>query len=228
MIKIKQILIGLILSQALYAEDLLVFLPGDIDAAKVQSEISKSTDLNVKAFDKIKDLEKEAETNKSAYIIAPFPYADAEGYDVLMNGYKGADKGEKYMLVTANAALSADGLSDKRLGIYDVMGRKTIKKFLKSNFAIDGAKLKTVNKKEDLLTLLGIDAVDVIVVSEGDLEDIKKTSKVALKVLKQSAGDIGYPVVAAPKGADKGKVASLSKVSKGFLNKFSFDSWRVK
>ncbi len=214
----------------IYAADLLVFLPGEVPKAQIQAEISKSAGgLAVEVFTNIRDFEKQREAEPKAAIVAPGALVQLTGgYDVAMNGVNGNAVGEKYLIVTANDAVQLGNLPDKKVGVWNIFGRKNVEPFFQNYFGLKISKLKTVNKKEDLLTLLGIDMADAILISQSDFNQLKKSSDVKLRVLAESKSPVPFPVVAIPKGGNAGAVKGLSGVSKGLLQKFDFDAWRAK
>ena len=211
-----------------YSQDLYVFLPGG-SPKKIEKSISGSTSLKVKAFKKVKALQKALKKKKDAYVIAPGALvANLKGYSVALKGENKGAAGEKYFIVASNPAVTKDQLAAKKVGVWNIFGRKNIKKIVKKHFGITLKKTKQVNKNEDLLTLLGIDMVDAILISESDLAEMKKTTEIKLLTVAESSTPLPYPVVAIPTGGDKGKVQSLSKVSAKFLNQFSFSKWSAK
>lgn len=208
-------------------QDLLVFLPGDGNRSQASQELSKSG-MNVKMFNNVKDFEKEREGNPGAAIVAPSPLIEITGgYEYVLRGFKGGDIGERYYLVTANDEVQMNNINDKKIGVWDIFGRKNVEPFFQRSFGLASKKIKRVNKKEDLLTLLGVDMVDAILVSKSDLERFKRTTDVKLRVLAESRDAVGFISIAVPRGANGSSLRGLAG-TKSFLRDFSFDGWRAR
>lgn len=208
-------------------QELLVFLPGDGNRSQVSQDLSRSG-LSVKMFNNVKDFEKEREGNPSAAIVAPAPLIEITGgYEYVLRGFKGGDFGEKYYLVTANDDVQMGNINDKKIGVWDIFGRKNVEPFFQRSFGLASKKIKRVNKKEDLLTLLGVDMVDAILVSRSDLERFKKTTDVKLRVLAESRDAVGFISIAVPRGGNGASLKGLAG-AKAFLRDFSFDGWRAR
>lgn len=223
----RALLLALLATSAYAQQDLLVFLPGDGNRSSAVQDLGKSG-LNVKMFNNVKDFEKEREGNPSAAIIAPSPLIEITGgYDYVLRGYRGSDIGEKFLLVTANDDVQMANIADKKVGVWDIFGRKNVEPFFQRSFGIASKKIKRVNKKEDLLTLLGVDMVDAILVSKSDFEKFKKTTDVKLRVLSESRDAVGFISVAVPRGGNGAALKNLAG-AKSFLRDFAFDGWRAK
>lgn len=210
-----------------FAADLLVFLPGDGNKAAAQAEIQKSVSgLGVKVFTNVKDFEKEREANPSSPIIAPQPLIDMTGgYQSVLRGFRGGATSESYVLVTSKPDASMGNISDLKVGVWDIFGRKNVEGFVKNSFGFDLKKKKLVNKKEDLLPLLAMGMADVVVISKSDFEQLKRSTNLPLRVLSESKSQVGLVGVAVPKGGNAAQVKGLAG-AKSSMKSFSFDGWR--
>lgn len=216
------------LQMSTWAGDLYVFLPGKAKKAEIKKEISKNTALNVTVMKSAKALSKAIKKAPPAAVIAPSGVVEfSKGLKVALKGKKKSASSEKYLLVAVNESVTIANLATKKVGVFDFLGRKYFKKFFPKYFGVKVKKMKRVQKQEDLLTLLGIDMVDAILVSETELADIRKSSDIKLRVLAESKKKVAYPVVALGSGSAS-DVAGLSKVSSKLLSKCGFKSWGAK
>jgi hypothetical protein len=227
--KIKVALLTLIwLQMSVWAGDLYVFLPGKAKPSEIKKEIAKNTSLTVTVFKSVKKLNKQIKKAAPVAVIAPSSVIEfSKGLKVQLKGKKGNASSEKYLLVAVNSNVTMANIKEKKVGVFDFLGRKYFKKFFPKYFGVKIKKMKRVQKQEDLLTLLGIDMVDAILVSKAELATIRKNSDIKLTVLSESKKKVAYPVVALGSGS-AADVASLSKVSKKLLKKCGFESWGVK
>jgi hypothetical protein len=225
---IKALFLLLLLPLGLSAQKILVFLPGNVSDKKIQTEISKQISGNIQVVDKINDLEKSIKDDPNQIVIAPGAFVQyTKGYSTILQGHDGATTGTKYLLVSAKTSVTSDNISNAKIGIWNVFGRKNIEPFFKDYFGVNISKTKKVNKNEDLLTLLGLDMVDAILISEADLTVLKKNTDIKLNIIAESKKSVPFPVVAIPAGSSI-EVSTLEKTPKSFLMQFSFQGWRAK
>jgi hypothetical protein len=209
------------------AGDLLVFLPTGVADPVVQKEFGGKTSAKVLVFDKMRDFEKSQKDIAGAAVVAPKSALEFEnGYEIVLEGVSGGVAGEKWLLVASNPSVTAANVADQKIGVWNIMGRKNLGKFVAKYFGLP-LKTKEVAKREDLLTMMGVDLVGAVIVSASDLEWMKKKTDMALRVISESKSPVGFLCVAVPKGGAAGDVQGLSKVSAVFLKNFAFDAWRA-
>lgn len=210
-----------------FSNEILVFLPGGKKSA-IKKEISKLASGEVKVFTKANKFLKAMKSNPSAIAIGPGPAIElTKSHKVVLVGKKGSSSGESWVIIAANPDVTLANLSSKKVGLWDVMGRKNVKKFFKSYFGIKVGSTKRVNKFKDLQPLLGMDMVDALALSQSDYEKIKSSTSVKLTVLTKSKKTIPFAQVATS-GGDAAAAKNLSKTSKSFLKAFGFESWGAK
>lgn len=218
---------SLLLSSAM-AGQVLVFLPGGKKAA-IKKEISKYSSGEVKVFTSANKFLRAVKKDPNAAVVAPGPaVAFNKSLKTLFKGKKGASEGETWYVIAANPDVNAGNLASKKIGLWDIMGRKNIKKFFKNYFGVKVGKTKRVNKFKDLQPLLGMDMVDALALSESDYNKLKKNTSVKLNVVLKSTKKIPFAQVAVPASGTASDVDKLQKAPKSFLKTYGFEAWRAK
>ena len=86
--------------------------------------------------------------------------------------------------------------------------------------------LKRINKEDDLLTMLGMEAVDEIIVSASQYDDILSNTKLPLTIVATSRNPIGLAVCAAKEGEiDADLMRKFLKMPVPLLRELGIDSW---
>jgi hypothetical protein len=210
--------------------DLLVCLPGKQNTQLLQScfdtLIGQSHSI---VFGRIKDLEATFTTTPGAVIIAFAPLFDyLPGYTSVLVGKNKNAAGEKYFIVTASKEITGANIAEKKVGIVDLLFKGNLQQFVKNEFNVEIKSLKRVNKEEDLLTMLGLEAVDAIIVSSAQYKEILSNTKLPLQVVATSKNEIGFAVCAAKNGKiEPALKKSLLKSSKLLLREIGIDSWET-
>jgi hypothetical protein len=180
-------------------------------------------------FGRIKDLEATIPTVSSAAIIAFAPLFDyIPGYKFVLLGKNKNMVGEKYFIVASSKEITKENVAEKKVGIIDLLYRDHLSKFVKNQFNVEIKSLKRVNKEEDLLTMLGLEAVDAIIVSSAQYNEIRSNTKLPLNIVVTSKNDIGFAVCAAKEGKmDLALKKALLKSSTILLREIGVDSWEM-
>ena len=180
-------------------------------------------------FGRIKDLEATIPTAPGAAIIAFAPLFDyVPGYKSVLLGKNKNVVGEKYFIVASSREVTKENVAGKKVGIIDLLYKGLLSNFVKDQFNVDIKFLKRVNKEEDLLTMLGLEAVDAIIVSSSQYNEIRSNTKLPLIIVATSINNIGFAVCAAKEG--KINVAlkkALLKSSNTLLREIGVDSWEI-
>jgi|WetSurMetagenome_2_1015567.scaffolds.fasta_scaffold146064_2 hypothetical protein len=215
---------------ALGETDLIVCLPGKQNTQLLQNCFdSLLGPSHAIVFGRIKDLEATIPTVPGALIIAVAPLFDfLPGYTSVLIGKRKNSTGEKYFIVTASKEISLENIAEKKVGIIDLLFKSNLTQFVKNQFKVEIRSLKRVNKEEDLLTMLGLEAVDAIIVSSAQYNEILSNTRLPLKILATSKNDIGYAVCAVKGGKLPLTLKNdLLKSSKLVLHEIGIDSWEI-
>ncbi|MDQ3003520.1 MAG: hypothetical protein M3Y08_19965, partial [Fibrobacterota bacterium] len=179
---------------------LLICIPGGQPPGRIDSTLGRAISPHaIMAFQRVKDLDEVLSSYPGAPVISSAAYARyLPGYAILLRGRKGQEKKKKYLIISSNPAVTKNNAAAFRVGIVDFLGRDKLPAFVKDAFGISIVKLKRVSKKEDLLTLLGMESVDAAIIEESDLVEMRADTKMKLAVLLQSKAMDSYPVLASP------------------------------
>lgn len=213
---------------ALHAQEapLLVCLPGGQPPARIDSALGPClSPRKTIAFVRVRDLEDVLPSYPQAPIVTTSAYAAyLAGYSIQLKGRKRDAQG-KYLVVSADSTLTSAALAFRRIGILDFLGREKIPLFVEDAFGVKPAMLKRVNKREDLLSLLGMEAVEAVIVAAGDLAELKTETKLRLTVVMESRPMDSYPVLVVPAGGDASVKTALLKLPKPILEILGVERW---
>jgi hypothetical protein len=201
---------------------LLIYINSDESPQKIQDEFKAMLGgSDVLAFGRVRDLQQMIDEQPQAPVIAPGVFLELNTeYKVILRGLSKGRRGEKFYVIAKDNNVKASNLSELRTGILDFLGRRNIRDFLNEAFGLDFNRIRRVNKREDLLTLLGMEAVDVIVVSESELALLKTETRLDLIPIAETKALVAnFPVLASASGQVSADV--LNKIKAG--NKTVFE-----
>ena len=223
-------IILLLFGMALGQTNLLVCLPGKQNTQLLQNCFdSLLGPSHAIVFGRLKDLEATIPTTPNAAIIAFAPLFDyLQGYTSVLVGKNKKTSGEKYFIVAASKEITKENIAGKKVGIIDLLFRDHLPQFVKDQFNVGIKSLKRVNKEDDLLTMLGLESVDAIIVSSTQYKEILSNTKQPLAILATSKNDVGFAVCAAKEGTmDLELKKALLKSSNLLLRGMGLDSWET-
>lgn len=225
------LLIFLIFGSGFCQASILICIPGKTNTREIQCGFDTLLGPGkVLVFGRIRDLEATIPTAPDAAIITYAPYFTyTPGYKTVLAGKVGTASSEKYLLVAASPDVTMDNISEKKIGMVDFLGRTHLSTFAKSLFGIDARGIKRVNKDDDLLTMIGMEAVDAIIVSETHYREIQSNTKLSFTIVATSSKHVGFPVCAI-------KDARTSKACKRLLHSLpaplakalGIDCWEIR
>lgn len=176
---------------------------------------------------RIKDLDALLQANPDAAIISNRVFFNyAPGYSIALVGKKKTEESEKYFIVAASKEISTRPVSERKVGIVDFLIKDQLFQFIQDQFNHPITLLKRVNKEDDLLTMLGMEAVDEIIVSASQYDDILSNTKLPLTVVASSRHLIGFTVCAVKEGkGNPDLIRKLQKAPVPLLRELGIDSW---
>lgn len=222
------LIITLCFAMAYCQTQLLVCLPGKQNTQRLQSGFDALLGPGkAVVLGRIKDLDALAAENPNAAVLSSGMYFNfLSGYSSLLVGKKKTQTDEKFLMVSASKDLSLKDISGKKVGIIEFLLKDRLAQFVREQFKLSDAMLKRVNKEDDLLTMLGMEAVDAIIVSASQYDDIRSNTKLPLTVIATSENNIGFAVCAAKNGKmDPAVEHALLKAPLSVLKELGIDSW---
>jgi hypothetical protein len=223
------IIAGLFLCISAHAQaTLLVCIPGKQNAQQIQSGFDGLVGGGkTMAFGRIKDLDASLATAPDAAIIATEPFFTyTPGYKITLNGKAGGSNGEKFHIIAAAKDVTAQNIGEKKVGIVDFLGKDRLPLFIKDQFGIEIKLLKRANKEEDLLTMIGMEAVDAIIVSDSQFKEIKSNTKLPLAIVTSSSKAVGFASFGQKEGKeDDNQKKAVMKAAAPLLKEIGIDGW---
>jgi hypothetical protein len=220
----------LLFELALGQTNLLVCLPGKQNTQFLQECFDTLLGpSHAIVFGRLKDLEAMIPTTPKAAIIAFAPLFDyLKGYNPVLVGKNKKASGEKYFIVAASKEITNKNIAEKKVGVIDLLFKGHLIQFVKEQFNVEIKSFKKVNKEEDLLTMLGLESVEAIIVSSTQYNEIRSNTKLPLTIVATSQNDVGFAVCAIKEGNfDPAIKKALLKSSKVLLREMGLDSWEI-
>jgi hypothetical protein len=225
-------MLSLLLNTSSYGQaKLLVCLPGKQNTQQIQSGFDALLGPgNVSVFGRIKDLELTIATTPEVAIISTESFFNyVQEYKPILIGKIDGQTGERFLIISASKDVTKENISDKKVGIVDFLGRDRLPQFLKDQFNISAKILKRVNKVDDLLTMLGMETVEAIVVSTSQYNEILSNTKLPLVTVATSSKIAGFAVCATRNGKEDTMLKNaLLKAPASLIKEIGISSWEVK
>ncbi|MCJ8347208.1 hypothetical protein MJH12_16830 [bacterium] len=206
-----------------------IFLPENIQGKKSLKKGLKKEKLfkgrNLKVFASYKSLKLAAFKGKSPdIIIAPSLYFSlSTGYSPKLQFKLDSNHKGKYLLCSIDTKWSLSNTNSGVVGIIENIGRKGMKNFVKKSFK--GNKFKSTQFSKSLKSLissLGLDNTNYIILSEKNLSKLKKTFGESVQVLASSQ-EVNYPMIGAKTDVSDAEITSFINLSKSTLKLLDMD-----
>lgn len=207
---------------------LLVCVPGKQNTQRLQSGFDTLVGpKKTVVLGRIKDLDVLLQANPDAAIISNSVFFNyVPGYSIALVGKKKTHESGKYFIVAASKEIAVRPISERKIGVVDFLLKDQLLKFTQDQFNRPITLLKRANKEDDLLTMLGMEAVDEIIVSASQYDDILSNTKLPLTIVATSRNGIGFAVCAIKEGkTNPVLVRKLLKTPVPLLKELGIDSW---
>ena len=205
------------------AQETWVFWPG-VKSNEISSDLQGMG--SVRVFGNINSFERELKNQSDVNVIAPGPFFQyRKEYSANLASQKGIQFKEKLLLVSLDASIQLPDLEGKKIGLWNQMGRKNAKKFIKENLGIEKARVKTVNKESDLISLIGLDVVSAILISEREYNAWKSKTELPLTVISDKEIYVDLPKVAS-KGKASINKRKIKRISDAVFRQLGKLNWR--
>lgn len=205
---------------------LLICLPGGAPPLSIDSALGPVfSPQKVLAFLRVRDLENVLPAYPSAPIMTTSAYAAyLDGYTVLLRG-KSSQAEVRYLLVSADSSLDPKSMTMRRVGILDFLGREKIGRFVEDAFGFRPSSIKRVSKRGDLLSLLGLEAVDAIILESREMGALRSETRMPLTVVMETRPMELVPVLVAPPSGARETKRILLKQPASLLALLGVEGW---
>lgn len=210
------------------AERLYVFYPSVMSAASLQKELNEACPgIEITVFGRFKDFEDGVISRApEAILTKPDVIGQIGGYAVRLNGSRKGDTEESYIFLSVNRQIDVSSLSGKSVGVFDILGRKGMEKFV-GKFLNPVPQLQRVSKIEDLLQLLTFNMAEAILIPEVYADYYKKISK--LNFAKTPLPNMKAGILSL--GVKQGKeaaltVKALTALNERYMSLLEVDKWK--
>jgi hypothetical protein len=164
--------------QPVYADRLYVFYPSVMRTQIMQKKLRLALPgIDIRVFGRYKDFKIKTKIDSPNAVLSKAPVIkQLGGYLTKRKGIRHNKIDEAYVLLSVGTRINPTNMAGKTLGVFDILGRKGMKKFVGQFFSVT-PRLKRVSKMEDLLQLLTFNMVDAILIPEIYVSYFKEISK---------------------------------------------------
>jgi hypothetical protein len=156
-------------------------------------------------------------------VVALAPVLVANGFTPTLQGYKGGQASEPYVLVSTG---SVTPKNVKSVGAVDILGRKEMGAFVASLLGGNEPQVEPVTKLADLLGLLQFGKVDAIVLPARHASPLISRTRLSLKVSRLEGKGVGLPAFY-PSSAEGQRMKGIfADLPSALLQEMGVDSWR--
>lgn len=211
------------------AESMYVFVPTEVRANAMQEQITAlCPGIEVTVFGRAKDFEERMAASPPQAILSLLPVIErSSSYNTIAKGLRNGATEEGYMLVSVDKAPDLDKLAEMKIGVMDLLGRKSMNEFIAQIFQTGLKQVKRVTKIEDLLPLLTFGSVDAIFVSESFFGQLKQKSNLSLVATRLNV-KIGLTSAALTSDAAKDKFQQcIARFDKNLNEALGVEQWRT-
>ncbi|MDJ0836561.1 MAG: hypothetical protein QNK37_08590 [Acidobacteriota bacterium] len=168
------------------APSLYIYLPSNIRPYIIQKRMETACpNLSITVYGHHRELDKAVKNKIPDAILALEPVTSRDHYDMFQPALYGTVGGKRYeelVLVSRDQTVDLTKISELRIGVVDILGRKNMRIMLARMLGAEIPNIKPVSRLEDLLSLLQVREADVILVPEPMVETYyKKRSRLPLR-----------------------------------------------
>jgi hypothetical protein len=209
---------------------LFVFVPSLVRARALVNLLEEALPgVEVVAFGRFADFMSAVETLRPS---AALSLADALKSVGLVADLRGTGPGgtqEPYVVLTHKGDISLGNLASRRLGVVDVVGRRSLPELVKRLLSLPQVPVvRRVLKVGDLLPLLSVNLADAIVIPERMVKPLLETSRQELRVLRPPHALLGRAALAYPGGQRVSAIqAGMQRLSRAALDALGIDGWEA-
>jgi hypothetical protein len=156
-------------------------------------------------------------------IVALAPVLLANGFTPVLQGYKGGQPSESYVLLSTRSVTAS---SVKSVGAIDILGRREMVKFVSSLLAGNEPQVAPVTKLADLLTLLQLGDVEAILLPARHANALVSRTRLSLTVTNLKGKGVGLPAFCPSSAAGRRMKDAFADLPSSLLQEIGVDTWR--
>lgn len=156
-------------------------------------------------------------------IIALLPVLIANGFTPVLQGHKGGQAAEPYVLLSTRPVTPS---SVKSVGAVDVLGRREMAQFVSSLLGGNEPRVAPVTKLADLLALLQLGEVEAVLLPARHANALSSRTRLNLTVTRLEGKGVGLPAFYPNSAAGQRLKGDFANLPAGLLHEIGVDSWR--
>lgn len=204
-------------------DDLVVFYPSVQSARERQDSISEEGIANT-VFAQYRDFEETIIKNNSQLIIAPYSFTQfKKDYSPIGRFTINGENKIQYLLLSTSDKWTPQNLKEARIGVIEELNKNYYKEYLKLILNTEFKLTKMVTKPEDIFPLLVFKAVDVILLSATNYEELKKKYSVNVHIIVKTAPIDNPTIFVKNKESVELQIKKIFNLKKSTLKILGFD-----
>jgi len=156
-------------------------------------------------------------------VVALAPVLLANGFTPVLQGYKGGQPSESYVLLSTRAVTASSVTS---VGAVDVLGRREMADFVSSLLGGNQPQVAPVTKLADLLALLQLGAVDAVLLPARQANALISRTRLSLTVTRLESKGVGLPAFCPSTAGGQRMRGQFANLPVSLLQEIGVDSWR--
>jgi len=156
-------------------------------------------------------------------VIALRPVLVANGFTPALQGYKGGQPSESYVLLSTRAVTASSVTS---VGAVDILGRREMTEFVSSLLGGNTPQVAPVTKLADLLALLQLGQVEAVLLPARSASALTTRTRLSLTVTSLEGKGVGLPAFSASSAAGQRLKSAFADLPTSLLQEIGVDSWR--
>jgi hypothetical protein len=155
-------------------------------------------------------------------IVALAPVLVANGFTPVLQGYKGGQPSESYVLLSTRPVTPSHV---KSVGAVDILGRGEMAEFVSSLLGGNQPQVAPVTKLADLLALLQLARVEAVVLPARYASALISRTRLSLTVTRLEGKGVGLPAFYPSSAAGQRMKGAFADLSSSLLQEIGVDSW---
>jgi hypothetical protein len=156
-------------------------------------------------------------------IVALSPVLVANGFTPVLQGYKGGQPSESYVLLSTRS-VTPSGV--KSVGAVDILGRREMAQFVSSLLGGNEPQVAPVTKLADLLALLQLGQVEAVLLPARYASALISRTRLSLTVTRLEGKGVGLPAFYPSSAAGQRLKGAFTDLPSSLLQEIGVDSWR--